>query len=575
MASQLYTAIPNDVITSARWNNEFANLYNNVLFNSLIASGTTTARTVTARFGDTLNVKDFGAIGDGATTDTAAFVAAAAVGRDVFVPAGTYIVGSFTVSGVKFFGPGTLKWLASNSGTWITVNSGGSFEGLTFNGNSASQTNSNPTGISVLTSSSSRFVNCNFTAFKKYIIKTDEDNLSKNGQIQGCRFYDSGTMANSNPVNICSSGWVIANNQFLGTWTFDAHMIRVGNFTASTTPVKNTVISGNYFTNNSTPSATVVGVVLELYAQNTAITGNTFEFLTQAVKMETSGSTVLHTTISGNTMRSLGASNVAMNLQGDYVNFSNNVLKDVAGPVTVGDHAVVADNVMQNVGGSANASIEQISTFDDVVVSGNLILEAPFYGISVAGTHASVIGNRIVDAVERGINVSAPSSGTGEHQISNNYIEAVGTYGIIVNSNVANSSFVGNFVKTATTAKYSFTNTGNGLTNVFDFPSNGGNDGKTLPLTIASGAIAIGWSDTVIVADTEGGGATDDLDTITGGRVGQVITIFGTSAARVVTVKDGTNIKSVGDMALDSVQDNITLMYYNSAWHELARSNNA
>src|ERR1700675_4849948 len=27
--SQIYTAIPNDIITSARWNNEFGNIYNN------------------------------------------------------------------------------------------------------------------------------------------------------------------------------------------------------------------------------------------------------------------------------------------------------------------------------------------------------------------------------------------------------------------------------------------------------------------------------------------------------------------------------------------------------------------
>ena len=38
------------------------------------------------------NVKDFGAVGDGITDDTAAFVAAIAGGGDIVLPAGTYFL---------------------------------------------------------------------------------------------------------------------------------------------------------------------------------------------------------------------------------------------------------------------------------------------------------------------------------------------------------------------------------------------------------------------------------------------------------------------------------------------------
>lgn len=59
------------------------------------ATGSSFARTLAARFAETINVKDFGAVGDGTTDDAAAIDAAftaanAAAGSIVFFPAGTY-----------------------------------------------------------------------------------------------------------------------------------------------------------------------------------------------------------------------------------------------------------------------------------------------------------------------------------------------------------------------------------------------------------------------------------------------------------------------------------------------------
>lgn len=50
-------------------------------------------RTVEARLQDYVSVKDFGAVGDDSTDDTAAFAAAAATGKCVIIPEGTYRVG--------------------------------------------------------------------------------------------------------------------------------------------------------------------------------------------------------------------------------------------------------------------------------------------------------------------------------------------------------------------------------------------------------------------------------------------------------------------------------------------------
>lgn len=62
---------------------------------SVIAQGSSAARTLADRFGELVNVKDYGAVGDGVANDTAAFQAAAAALTEYsvfYMPAGRYVV---------------------------------------------------------------------------------------------------------------------------------------------------------------------------------------------------------------------------------------------------------------------------------------------------------------------------------------------------------------------------------------------------------------------------------------------------------------------------------------------------
>jgi hypothetical protein len=57
---------------------------------SFVAAGSATTRTLQNKLRDTVSVKDFGAVGDGVTDDTAAIQAAINTGLNVFIPAGDY-----------------------------------------------------------------------------------------------------------------------------------------------------------------------------------------------------------------------------------------------------------------------------------------------------------------------------------------------------------------------------------------------------------------------------------------------------------------------------------------------------
>ena len=81
---------------------------------SVTTDGTTLERPLEIRFGDVVNVKDFGAKGDGKTNDTNAFNLAIAraqqLGSNVclFIPVGTYLV--TTLPNVPCYGPGSIKY---------------------------------------------------------------------------------------------------------------------------------------------------------------------------------------------------------------------------------------------------------------------------------------------------------------------------------------------------------------------------------------------------------------------------------------------------------------------------------
>lgn len=87
-------------------------------------------------------------------------------------------------------------------------------------------------------------------------------------------------------------------------------------------------------------------------------------------------------------------------------------------------------------------------------------------------------------------------------------------------------------------------------------------------LTIASGAATIIWADVPFVyIDTEASAGTDDLDSLSGGRTGEVYYLRMFNSGRVPTLKDGTgNIQVGSDLALNSTRLIAPLLFTSSEY---------
>ena len=85
-------------------------------------------------------------------------------------------------------------------------------------------------------------------------------------------------------------------------------------------------------------------------------------------------------------------------------------------------------------------------------------------------------------------------------------------------------------------------------------------DGQSMRNKGIVGGIAALAGPGLWLIDTEGGAATDDLDTVTGLNAGEYVTLRITNNARVITIKHGAHIKlqTSADLVLSNVYDQIT-----------------
>lgn len=102
-------------------------------------------------------------------------------------------------------------------------------------------------------------------------------------------------------------------------------------------------------------------------------------------------------------------------------------------------------------------------------------------------------------------------------------------------------------------------------------------DDVTQGYTITGGVLTVPTATNyaIVYARTEGGAATDDVDTIDGGIENQLMSFITSTSGEDVTFKNGTgNLRLVGDFTLDTSLKTITLVKRGTLWYEISRSSN-
>lgn len=518
-------------------------------------------RSVASKYAESVSITDFvGADPTGVADSSAALTAALAAAGKVYIPEGVFVIDEVTVDGALIYGPGTLKWKAASTGPMLDFRGGAMAEGVLFDGNASNQVGSIH-AITVTESTHSRFAFCRFTNFRYRCIVTDMVE-STHGTIIGCEFYDTGTLANGNPVNIRASYWKVVGNSFLRVG--NAHCVRIGYFNedVNTTPIVGTNVSGG----NVFKDTEHCGVTCELYAQHTTINGNTFDGLEHGIKGEVAGGTVFNIVIVGNTFLNI-TEPTSLNLTVPNVTFVGNNCNTMAGGPHFGPNFVCVGNTIKNITNPAIAAIYQSMGSSGGTCTGNFLHTMAYRGI-VLNEGVTCTGNHIFNSAATMILIDG-----ADNMVRGNILDTAAGTGIQLTSAALRCMIDGNQFIAISGTKISFSDVNDTCT----IGENMGWEGATYGRSIVSGAITIPRGARYIGVDTEAAAATDDLDTLNGGAyIGQQVTLVTTSNARDITVKDNTgNIRCGGDRLLDNTDDTITLIWNGTVWKEVSYANNA
>jgi hypothetical protein len=498
-----------------------------------------------------VSVKDFDATGDGATDDSDAVQAAFDAHDNVYFPPGVYVVDDLTFAGKRLFGDGaTLFWKDAAASPLLTISAGGAeIRGIKFDGNAAEQT---------ITSSAIKcdgdqvsVIACEFRDFHGRVLTFN----GENSLVAHSYFHDTGVAANCNCVELTNRGGMALGNRFINIG--DGHVVRVG-YQSVVRDCDGFIIANNFV------QTTLHGTfTCELGANRGVIIGNTVDGADAAYKTETDAS-VYDVTIAFNTVMNLtDAGPIDLNATG--VNYIGNRHYNLpnGGPF-FGDLGRCEGNFFRDVGtmGVWTAG-DRVDFINNTIIDPDVVLAGQI--ITVEGG-CRVAGNRIVDTASDNLGIGVRAFGANNIIDGNSFVGL--DQGVLLGTTCANSIVRNNHVTDCTNQAETVAGDG---TNMVE--GNFGFAGAIPVKVIASGVLTISPLNRNIRIGTEGGAATDDLDTISGGVVGQVIILGTASNSQDTTVKDGTgNIGLAGDFAMTTSGHRLVLEFNGTNWFELSRA---
>lgn len=393
------------------------------------------ARTIMDKAREIVSVKDFGAVGDGITDETAAIQAAVdAVGANgggvVYFPAGTYLVSQLNIASDDV----SLRGESKKSTTIGRVANGGashiyltpsikniSFRGFTLDGNEANQ---NPSlyvvGIRGDFCRNIDIIDCGFTANGS---RSTDFRASENITISSCHFYDTGlNVAGGNTGNAISvdntgatnSKFVIVSDCIFERWGD----VAIGLPQCENVTVSNNIISGmGYFGLTPKPEETAISFA---GGKNCTATGNVIR------KVDTFGVAVVDRTISGVdyspknitiSSNSFTETSSPIRVEGFEAEFARNItivgntFDDQCGAVWLNNYIrnfTIADNIFNNsirTGTPAADSSAPIRIYESQngTITGNVLYDSRVPKVPVHNIYFN--GSTYIDNIAIGNNV--------------------------------------------------------------------------------------------------------------------------------------------------------------------------
>ena len=471
------------------------------------------ARSVASKLQESVSVKDFGAVGDGSTNDTAAIQAAVNSGSQTIVfPAGVYLlsVGIELPSNVTLTSDGQATCKAQNlflenyaDQPGLSTYSGGilkatakqniTIQNLIIDGNYANQ-------IPSVVSTNMRFVDCSNVVVR---------NCQSINSMMDSITFDGST--NCSVINTYTK-----NNRYSGVVSGISP-----NYVSQTTP--DYAHQADYFTVTGSVSENDGLAGASAYSINgryAVVEGN------RIYRAGLTGITLGHITAAGTYSR---AYIPAMDTAGSVV--SNNVITEASYVSGLNGAGVivaycssgldVSNNVIESsYGVGISKSQTDTGVANQLNITSNVIRNSTLAGISIGGaTNYVIANNNIINAVSAVLSPAGGSVGAGlaAIRILGTSIATLDNYGLICNNKILNTG--SNVTANATlTTGISFANANYVTVEGNDIRDTRGTIAttyQTLGISIASSCTAIRLSDNAAIGNshvTSGNGITITLD---------------------------------------------------------------
>ena len=367
-----------------------------------LASGATTSRTLAALLSDSVSVEDFGAAGNGATNDSAAFQAAIAAGLPIRLGPKTYVINGplslssatcLTLIGVP--GKTTVRRLTQGAGSsWITLAASlVHVEGIIFDANTTLTGFTNAVTVAA-TCVRSTFNRCAFTnavSGNGLVFSTSDPAFARHAVI-GCEAY-----GNTNGINcVAADGLTVSACHLHDNTTAGLYVDYVD--PSHVIKTRLTTIVGNQCWNNK------IGIVVGDYATSYAAPAT--------ITNETADAAICL---------------VASNICHDNTEY---------GIVSQGYNILIHGNVVYNNGGSNLNNGGILANSWASSITNNIVTNHQGFGIDAGAANFTLISGNLVTTSRIGIN----AGGAQEPRITGNSIANTGYYAIIIYNNETNAS---------------------------------------------------------------------------------------------------------------------------------------